>query len=209
MGLCKCPKRVVTNQFCYEHKVNVCEHCMITNHPKCIVLSYLKWLQDGDYNPVCELCSKNLTDEECVRLVCYHVFHWTCITHYAKQLSPTTTSCPSCNSSIFPSANLVSPVADVLRKKFETVNWARLGLGLPKLTEEVAVKEETSSQELTYYGGTECTSPQQHKFKETVVHIDEPVGGIRVLVLEKLGSEVPIVDDPLLNPNIRVNDANS
>lgn len=30
-----------------------------------------------------------------------------------------------------------------------------------------------------------------------------------MLVLEKLGSEVPIVDDPLLNPNIRVNDANS
>lgn len=34
MGLCKCPKRRVTNLFCFEHRVNVCEHCMVTNHPK-------------------------------------------------------------------------------------------------------------------------------------------------------------------------------
>lgn len=34
MGLCKCPKRDVTNQFCYEHRVNVCENCMVKSHPK-------------------------------------------------------------------------------------------------------------------------------------------------------------------------------
>jgi len=34
MGLCKCPKKRVTNQFCFEHRVNVCENCMVTNHPK-------------------------------------------------------------------------------------------------------------------------------------------------------------------------------
>ena len=34
MGLCKCPKRKVTNQFCFEHRVNVCEHCIVQNHPK-------------------------------------------------------------------------------------------------------------------------------------------------------------------------------
>ena len=33
MGLCKCPKRRVTNQFCFEHRVNVCEHCMVQKHP--------------------------------------------------------------------------------------------------------------------------------------------------------------------------------
>ena len=32
MGLCKCPKRKVTNQFCFEHRVNVCEHCMVQRH---------------------------------------------------------------------------------------------------------------------------------------------------------------------------------
>ena len=45
MGLCKCPKRKVTNQFCFEHRVNVCEHCMVASHAKCVVQSYLAWLQ--------------------------------------------------------------------------------------------------------------------------------------------------------------------
>ena len=30
MGLCKC--RVVTNLFCFEHKTNVCEKCIIASH---------------------------------------------------------------------------------------------------------------------------------------------------------------------------------
>lgn len=34
MGLCKCPKRKVTNLFCYVHKVNVCENCMVEQHPR-------------------------------------------------------------------------------------------------------------------------------------------------------------------------------
>ncbi|KAA8587210.1 hypothetical protein FQN60_001046 [Etheostoma spectabile] len=55
MGLCKCPKRKVTNLFCFEHRVNVCEHCLVSNHNKCIVQSYLQWLQDSDYNPNCTL----------------------------------------------------------------------------------------------------------------------------------------------------------
>ena len=37
MGLCKCPKKKVTNLFCFEHRVNVCEHCLISNHPKVIL----------------------------------------------------------------------------------------------------------------------------------------------------------------------------
>ena len=38
MGLCKCPKKKVTTQFCFEHRVNVCEHCLVANHPKVSVL---------------------------------------------------------------------------------------------------------------------------------------------------------------------------
>uniref|UniRef100_A0A8V5GNG3 Zinc finger protein-like 1 n=1 Tax=Melopsittacus undulatus TaxID=13146 RepID=A0A8V5GNG3_MELUD len=34
MGLCKCPKRRVTNLFCFEHRVNVCESCLVSAHPK-------------------------------------------------------------------------------------------------------------------------------------------------------------------------------
>ena len=100
MGLCKCPKRRVTNQFCFEHRVNVCEHCMVQKHPKvswikiskilfvfflkivlkldfffqCVVQSYLQWLQDSDYNPNCSFCDQELQDEPCVRLVCYRKF---------------------------------------------------------------------------------------------------------------------------------------
>ncbi|XP_067000044.2 zinc finger protein-like 1 homolog [Anabrus simplex] len=140
MGLCKCPKRKVTNQFCFEHRVNVCEHCMVTNHPKCIVQSYLQWLQDSDYNPICELCFQELAGEDCVRLICYHVFHWTCLNQYARDLPPTTAPagylCPSCKVGIFPAPNLVSPVADVLREKLAGVNWARAGIGLPLLFED-------------------------------------------------------------------------
>ncbi|CAG9863685.1 unnamed protein product [Phyllotreta striolata] len=144
MGLCKCPKRRVTNQFCFEHRVCVCEHCMVTNHPICIVQSYLQWLQDSDYNSICELCSKDLNNEDCIRLTCYHVFHWSCLDHYSRQLPPTTAprgyTCPSCKSPLFPPSNLISPVADVLKEKLAGVNWARAGLGMPLLSEEREVK---------------------------------------------------------------------
>ncbi|KAF4532259.1 hypothetical protein B566_EDAN004346 [Ephemera danica] len=140
MGLCKCPKKRVTNQFCFDHRVNVCEHCMVTNHPKCIVQSYLQWLQDSDYKPICELCSRDLAQEDCVRLICYHVYHWACLDQFARQLPPHTApagySCPCCKKGLFPAGNLVSPVADVLREVLAGVNWARAGLGLPLLSED-------------------------------------------------------------------------
>ncbi|XP_065337995.1 zinc finger protein-like 1 [Cloeon dipterum] len=140
MGLCKCPKKRVTNQFCFDHRVNVCEHCMVTNHPKCIVQSYLQWLQDSDYSPTCELCSRELELEDCVRLVCYHVYHWACLDQYARQLPATTAPagycCPSCKKCLFPPSNLVSPVKDALREVLAGVNWARAGLDLPLLSED-------------------------------------------------------------------------
>jgi len=137
MGLCKCSKRKVTNQFCFEHRVNVCEYCIVNTHPKCIVQSYLHWLQDSDCDPRCQLCKADLSDHPCVRLTCYHVFHWSCLNERALQLPATTAPagyrCPSCEAPLFPPANLVSPVADVLRENLQQVNWARAGLGLPLL----------------------------------------------------------------------------
>lgn len=144
MGLCKCPKKRVTNQFCFEHRVCVCENCMVTNHPICVVQSYLQWLQDSDYNSICELCSNDLNIEDSIRLTCYHVFHWSCLDHYSRQLPPTTAPrgyvCPSCKNPLFPAPNLISPVADVLKEKLAGVNWARAGLGLPLLPEEREIK---------------------------------------------------------------------
>lgn len=104
-------------------------------YSQCIVQSYLQWLQDSDWNPVCTICSENLNEGDCVRLICYHVYHWGCLDKYARNLPVTTApagyTCPSCQSRIFPQSNLVSPVADVLREKLAGVNWARAGLGLP------------------------------------------------------------------------------
>ncbi|XP_012266233.1 zinc finger protein-like 1 homolog [Athalia rosae] len=169
MGLCKCPKRKVTNQFCFEHRVNVCEHCMVTNHPKCVVQSYLRWLRDSDYSPACTLCAGALTDADCVRLTCYHVFHWACVDAYARNLPPTTApagyTCPTCGIEIFPQPNLVSSVADVLKAKLAGVNWARAGLGLPLLSDD---RERKPAQErkvsvsevsLSYQSHTTTPSP--------------------------------------------------
>lgn len=115
--------------------------------------SYIQWLQDSDYNSICELCGKDLNVDDCIRLTCYRkcfnccifgvdfsfvvvdVFHWSCLDHVSRQLPATTApagyTCPSCRHPLFPPHNLISPVADVLKEKLAGVNWARAGLGLP------------------------------------------------------------------------------
>ncbi|XP_052269884.1 zinc finger protein-like 1 homolog isoform X2 [Dreissena polymorpha] len=156
MGLCKCPKKKVTNLFCFEHRVNVCEHCLVANHDKCIVQSYLQWLQDSDYSPHCALCNKSLSDDtcgQCVRLTCYDVFHFSCLHLYAQALpgntAPAGYMCPTCHAGIFPPGNMASPVADMLRQALSTVNWARAGLGLPLIEETETVKQAASSPQTT------------------------------------------------------------
>lgn len=147
MGLCKCPKKKVTNQFCFEHRVNVCEYCLVSDHPKCIVQSYLQWIQDSDYDPICQLCKQELSEGECVRLVCYHVFHWNCLDNYACQLpahtAPAGYTCPTCKAVLFPHKNLVSPVSDALKTKLQNVNWARSGLGLPVIDDNLTCISST------------------------------------------------------------------
>ncbi|XP_041750056.1 zinc finger protein-like 1 [Coregonus clupeaformis] len=154
MGLCKCPKRKVTNLFCFEHRVNVCEHCLVSNHNKCIVQSYLQWLQDSDYNPNCRLCNNPLISQDTVRLVCYDVFHWSCLHDLAARLplhtAPAGYQCPSCQGPVFPPSNLASPIADMLREQLSLVNWARAGLGLPLIEEPVEAIQD-SKQDVTDY----------------------------------------------------------
>lgn len=39
---------------------------------QCVVQSYLKWLEDADYDPVCVLCTKSIQEGgDVVRLICY------------------------------------------------------------------------------------------------------------------------------------------
>ncbi|VDM34239.1 unnamed protein product [Hydatigera taeniaeformis] len=130
MGLCKCKRKKVTNLFCFEHRVNVCEFCLVTNHPKCVVKSYLHWLKDSDYSPQCSLCLQDLDNgEDCVRLLCLDIFHWRCLDNYASQLPAATAPagyvCPSCSMCIIPLMNQGGPVAELLRQKLLSAKWAK------------------------------------------------------------------------------------
>jgi len=140
MGLCKCPKRKVTNLFCYEYRVNVCEYCLVEKYPKCIVRSYLEWLKDSDYSTKCPLSRKELADVECVCLMNYHVFDWNALNSHFAKLPPTTApagyKCPITGDPLFPAENQAGPVAEALREKLRQAPWARVGLGLPLIEEE-------------------------------------------------------------------------
>uniref|UniRef100_G3QA77 Zinc finger protein-like 1 n=1 Tax=Gasterosteus aculeatus TaxID=69293 RepID=G3QA77_GASAC len=172
MGLCKCPKRKVTNLFCFEHRVNVCEHCLVSNHNKCIVQSYLQWLQDSDYNPNCTLCNHPLNAQDTVRLVCYDVFHWSCLNNLASRLplhtAPAGYQCPTCQGPVFPPSNLASPIADVLKQHLSSVNWARAGLGLPLVTDYCCC--------IMIYKPLDRPPEKQSHFHYFFTQIEEPVG---------------------------------
>lgn len=195
MGLCKCPKRKVTNLFCFEHRVNVCEHCLVSNHNKCIVQSYLQWLQDSDYNPNCTLCDTPLTPQDTVRLVCYDVFHWACLDSLASRLplhtAPAGYQCPTCQGPIFPPSNLASPIADALREQLSSVNWARAGLGLPLIEEPLVDLEETKASDVTDYNNwsTFDAREQSETFPSHAYNtgLSAPTNSISTTVQEELG----------------------
>lgn len=151
MGLCKCPKRKVTNLFCFEHRVNVCEHCLVENHSRCVVKSYLNWLKDSDYDPNCQLCNKPLYVGNVVRLLCYDVFHEACVDRYFKKLpgntAPAGYKCSSCDMEVFPLPNQAGKVVEQMRSCLSKYNWARVGLGMPLIEESeiIEMPEENSS----------------------------------------------------------------
>uniref|UniRef100_H2YGH2 Zinc finger protein-like 1 n=2 Tax=Ciona savignyi TaxID=51511 RepID=H2YGH2_CIOSA len=158
MGLCKCPKRKVTNLFCFEHRVNVCEHCLIENHERCIVQSYLNWLKDSDYNPNCQLCNETLLAGEVVRLLCYDVLHIRCLEKQFRNLpsntAPAGYRCPNCDSNVFPAPNQAGRVVEKLKEVLSKYNWARVGLCLPLIEEHQTKLEEneTMSEDDSLHG---------------------------------------------------------
>jgi len=153
MGLCKCPKRKVTNLFCYVHRVNVCEYCLVANHPKCVVQSYLNWLKDSDFDNCCTLSGREFESVDTVRLLCYCVFDWDALNKHFKSLPATTApagyKCPNCSAGVFPAENQAGPVADALREKLKTASWARVGLGLPLIPEGDEESDNNNSDSLS------------------------------------------------------------
>ncbi|TPX67498.1 hypothetical protein SpCBS45565_g03769 [Spizellomyces sp. 'palustris'] len=114
MGLCKC--RNVTNLFCFPHRKNVCEKCMLTEHPRCVVRPYLTWLQNSDFSTNCDICKRGLEEGSVVRLPCLDVFHVDCLRNYSGQGAG---QCPSCAASSLPNDTKWSLVAEHFIKTFE------------------------------------------------------------------------------------------
>ncbi|EGF84067.1 hypothetical protein BATDEDRAFT_34065 [Batrachochytrium dendrobatidis JAM81] len=136
MGLCKC--RTVTNLFCFEHRKNVCETCIQSDHTKCIVRSYLQWLQDSDFDPVCMLCRNTLATGEVIRLSCLDLFHVECVNEHCNALpshtAPAGYACPSCKTPIIPAENSASSIAKNIWATFKNERWSQHIL--PKQTGE-------------------------------------------------------------------------
>ena len=105
MGLCKC--RAVTGAFCYEHRRNVCERCIVADHKtvqffnefncKCHVAPYLQWLSDCTVKTDCSICGQQIDQQENVRLPCFHRFHKQCLQNGPfKSKLLTGMQCPDC-----------------------------------------------------------------------------------------------------------------
>ncbi|CAG2107170.1 unnamed protein product [Medioppia subpectinata] len=101
----------------------------------CIVAPYLQWLEDSAYEPVCGLCRQDLSSQPTIRLLCYHIYHLSCLTQSANTLpantAPAGYTCPACLKPIFPSQATNSPVVSALRRTLSDESWARIGLGMP------------------------------------------------------------------------------
>lgn len=100
-----------------------------------MIQSYLQWLKDSDYDATCSLCGTDLESDDCIRLICYDLFHKKCLEDRQSKLPPNTSmqghKCPKCDTCIFPSQNLVSPVADSLRIWLSQVTFGRSEMNLP------------------------------------------------------------------------------
>lgn len=107
----------------------MCEKCIVSDHGRCIVKSYLAWLQDSDYDPCCSLCSTSLENGQMIRLVCLDLFHKECLDK-ACNLLPNNTApggytCPTCLAQILPSDVNAGHVAQALRISLSDSIWAK------------------------------------------------------------------------------------
>lgn len=109
MGMCKCKKKIAL--FCFVHRVFVCENCIVTDHPTCVVKLYSEWLEEPDYDPpTCKLCSNaiSLADQPTIRLTCLDAFHVECLNKHMATFPETTAlagyTCPTCTKPIVPAS---------------------------------------------------------------------------------------------------------
>jgi hypothetical protein len=104
MGLCQC--RAVSSIFCFEHKRNICEKCLVNasnEHRGCYVRPYLQWLSDEAFIEGCRGCGKTTsgTIGEIIRLGCYDIYHFDCLVKLLSNSNPKNKphfelKCPQC-----------------------------------------------------------------------------------------------------------------
>ncbi|KAI9348156.1 hypothetical protein BDR26DRAFT_1004639 [Obelidium mucronatum] len=174
MGLCKC--RNVTNLFCFEHRKNVCEKCIVSDHYKCVVKSYLQWLQDSDYDASCQICSQSLEQGELLRLSCLDIFHLKCVNDMCSKLPETTApagyACPVCNAAIIPPDNVNTQIAELVRSAFSSANWAQNILPSKRT---VVPFPETSLQRNAHVTTTPAVISNVEQARSTTVSIDSGI----------------------------------
>ncbi|OAF70659.1 Zinc finger protein-like 1 [Intoshia linei] len=160
MGLCSCPKRKPTPMFCFIHRVNVCDYCILSDHNACIVKSYTNWLDDPEYDATCRFCQQELIkdDERNIRLLCYDVFHWNCLEMYASKPDVNLPMCPTCGDLVIRHGKMGGPVADALESRFKSSSWFSKynpenlncrDQSIPKSTNDFSV--DFSNRESTHY----------------------------------------------------------
>ncbi|EGD74416.1 hypothetical protein PTSG_11515, partial [Salpingoeca rosetta] len=162
MGLCKC--RVVTSLFCFQHTENVCENCIVKDHRKCMIKSYLQWLQDADFTTKCTLCQQEIDNgEDTIRLPCYDVFHIRCIKNYvlshAASLADADLKCPQCHAVMVPDAHNMSPVAKEARELLQPILAKR---GKPKEASVISMPQGSTAAAPAAAVRT-ASPPPQHK----------------------------------------------
>ncbi|KAI9100522.1 hypothetical protein DFS34DRAFT_489042 [Phlyctochytrium arcticum] len=113
MGLCKC--RNVTSLFCFSHRANVCETCLLREHQRCKVATYLQWLKNSEFSDhACSQCGGSLAMGPVVRIPCLHSLHVTCL----PPVPPgTPIDCKACGKAV--PSNQDSPIGDSLRRVLE------------------------------------------------------------------------------------------
>lgn len=65
-----------------------------------------------------------MESELCIRLMCYHIFHWRCFNRFAEE-NASKVACPDCNASVFPPDNATSPLALQLYNFLANAEWAK------------------------------------------------------------------------------------
>uniref|UniRef100_A0A6G3MH88 Zinc finger protein-like 1 homolog (Trinotate prediction) n=1 Tax=Henneguya salminicola TaxID=69463 RepID=A0A6G3MH88_HENSL len=124
MGICRCHRLSTTNHFCYEHRMNVCQYCVLESHQNCIVKSYNSWLNSSEFNAICLFCGEKLDIQECIRLYCWDVVHKNCLaSKYNDETDPIKIICPECSAPIIPPSNAESPIADELNSILPNIGW--------------------------------------------------------------------------------------